>query len=164
MKCAQYEVLFLPRGGVDPPGLHGRAVRAENDQPTAAKPLDPESILFYILDIWLMYEALYGSKSPIFHIPHIAHVKICYNLCYTRKFLNLTGLDVPFKLSTTTLQSRMLRSTSNYKKMKLNLTFETFPRCPYCNYRLERIPNKPTNCANCGRQLSMKDFTKETKK
>jgi len=109
MKCAQYEVLFLPRGGVDPPGLHGRAVRAENDQPTAAKPLDPESILFYILDIWLMYEALYGSKSPIFHIPHIAHVKICYNLCYTRKFLNLTGLDVPIKLFTTTSQSHTLK-------------------------------------------------------
>ena len=26
--------------------------------PTAAKPLDPEAILFYILDIWLMYEEL----------------------------------------------------------------------------------------------------------
>lgn len=38
-------------GGFEPPWMHGRANERSTDQATASRPLDPEAILFYILDI-----------------------------------------------------------------------------------------------------------------
>ena len=91
----------MHRGGFDPPRMHGigaflppvryAPVPSSKslicNQATAAKPLDPEAILFYILDIWLMYQRLWGQESAFFHMRHIAHVKRWYKLWYTQIFL-----------------------------------------------------------------------------